>query len=72
MSAEVTVAAEHLVTVVTGVGFDVGVSQEVRLQVGTLVKRSTTGRALVRRFLRTNPYILHLVDIYLFLVSKTR
>ena len=49
--AEVTVAAELLAAVGTVVRFDVGVREEVRLQVGALVEASAAEVALVRRVL---------------------
>lgn len=52
MPAQVAVPAEHFAARGTVVGLDVGVSQQVGLQVGPLVEASAAHRALVRRFLQ--------------------
>lgn len=50
--AEIAVPAEHFTARRAIVRFDVGVRQQVRLQVGPLVKAPAAHRTLVRRFLQ--------------------
>ena len=51
VSAEVAVAAELLAALHTVEGLDVGVGEEVRLEIGSLVEASAAEVALVRRVL---------------------
>ena len=51
VTTQVTVPAKYLATVGAVEGFDVGVREEVCLQVATLVERSSTGGTLVGRLL---------------------
>ena len=50
MSTEITIATEDFPTLVAFVGFVVGMSEEVSLQVGSLVETSPANGTLVRRF----------------------
>lgn len=52
MPAKVAVPAEHFTARRAVVRLDVGVRQQVRFQVGPLVKAPAAHRALVRRFLQ--------------------
>ena len=51
VSPQVAIASELFATVGAVVGFDVGVGEEVSLEVGSLIEGATAGVALVRRVL---------------------
>jgi len=56
--AQIAVAPEHLVARVTLVRLVVGVREQMRLEVATLVKAALAHRTLVRRLLQVQ-YLVH-------------
>lgn len=52
MTSQVAIASENLATVLAIVGFDVGVRQEVRLEIAALVEGAAARGAFVRGLLQ--------------------
>lgn len=51
MASQITVTTEYFTAGIALVGFMVGMSEEMRLQIGSLVEATTAHRTLVRRLL---------------------